>query len=78
MSPSLQSASLFSHLVHSRSDYKITIHDEKTLDIQEKPIVEEKVVEKDNSVTSGFTVIIVTYNEPLLFKTYDFFMRIDK
>lgn len=69
VSPSLQSGALISRLISYRPSFRIVIDDGGETPISKNESVsEESEVETMNS-NSGFTVIIVTYNEPLLYKT---------
>lgn len=70
VSPSLQDATLLSRLVGYRPDYSILIDESGNNDIPVKTIPETKSVDLENSTFPRFTVIIVTFNEPLLYKTF--------
>lgn len=74
VSPSLQDATLLSRLVGYRPNYSILIDESGNSDISVKTIPETKTVDLENSTFPRFTVIIVTFNEPLLYKTFVFLM----
>ena len=69
ISPSLQNGTLVSRLISYHPSYKIIIDDGGNLSTSNKKALSEEVSIKETNPNTGFTVIIVTYNEPLLYKT---------
>lgn len=74
VAPTLQDATLISRLIGYHPVYDIIVNDEENLiPMKDNTVIEEKKTEEESTFPQ-FTVIIVTFNEPLLYKTFVYFL----
>ena len=74
VAPTLQDATLISRLIGYHPVYDIIVNDEENLvPMKDNTVIEETKTEEESTFRQ-FTVIIVSFNEPLLYKTFVYFL----